>query len=114
MSWEMKESQIESITLLELHGRLTREEGSQPLEDKLQSLIVASRPAVLLECSQVSFIDSGGIGALVRAMITAKKRKGDLKLLNLSPKMRAALDIVGLLKSIEAYDDQAKALASFR
>lgn len=110
----MKEKQLESITLLELSGRLTREEGSQALEERLQSLILGHHPALLLECSQISFIDSSGIGALVRGVVTAKKRKGDVKLLNISPKMRAALDIVGLLKSIDVFDDQVTALSSFR
>lgn len=113
MSWETKERQAGSVTVLELHGRLTGEEGSDLLTRKLQSLIAQGCYALLLDCSQVTVVDSSGIGALVRCFISLDKRGGQLKLLNLSPPMQMALRVLGLIESMESFTDEAKALASF-
>lgn len=115
MSWEMKVRQPEStITILELRGKLTLGEGVQPLDKKLQTLVDRGDINLLLECSQVTSIDSSGIGTLVRGLTGAEKRRGKLKLLNLAPSVRAALTLVGLLKAIESYENEPEAIASFQ
>lgn len=114
MSWETTERNIGSITLLELRGRLTGEEGTDLLTQKFQSLIAQGRYFLLLDCSQVTVVDSSGIGTLVRCFISLDKRGGQLKLLNLSPPMQMALRVLGLIESMESFADETEALASFR
>ena len=114
MAWEIKNRQLDSVVLVDVAGNLELSGGSDALEEKLQALIQSGHRALLLECSQVSSIDSSGIGALVRCVISLHKRGGILKLLNVSPVMRSALKVLGLIERIESYDDQAAALASFK
>jgi len=114
MSWEIKDRQINSVVLVDVIGRLELSAGSDALEEKLQALIHDGHRAFLLDCSQVSSIDSAGIGALVRCVISLHNRGGNLKLLNLSPVMRVALKVLGLIERIESYDDETAALASFK
>lgn len=114
MSWETTERNIGSITLLELRGRLTGEEGTDLLTQKFQSLMAQGRYFLLLDCSQVTVVDSSGIGTLVRCFISLDKRGGQLKLLNLSPPMQMALRVLGLIESMESFADETEALASFR
>ncbi len=113
MPMVVMERQANSVTVLELSGQLTIGGGSDILNEKLQKLIAAGRPNLLLDCSQVSRIDSQGISTLVRALISATKRGGKLKLLKPSPKVRQVLDITRLQTVIESFDDEAKAFASF-
>jgi anti-sigma B factor antagonist len=113
MTWGMKEHLMGRVALLELNGRLTMGGATEALDTELRSVIVRGYPNLLLECSQVSGIDSGGIGTLVRYRATAQKHGGNLKLLNPSTRMRAALELVGLLKVMESFDDKTVALASF-
>jgi anti-sigma B factor antagonist len=114
MAWELKDRQIDSVTLVDVVGRLETSGGSDALEEKLQSLIRQGQRSLLLECSRVSAIDSSGIGALVRCVISVHNRGGDLKLLRLSPVMRSALKVLGLIERLESFDDEATALASFK
>lgn len=115
MTWEMKERKAElGVTILELSGKLTLGEGVEPLKERLQSLVAQGEKKMLLKCTQVSLIDSTGIGTLVRGFVSLDKRGGQLKLLQLSPTMRTALQVLGLVHRIESFEDENTALASFR
>ena len=101
------------MTILELSGRLFIGEASDELDQKLQGFMSAGRVNFLLDCSHVSGIDSQGIKSLVRGLISAQKRGGNLKLLNLSRRVKEVLRITRLLTVIESFDDEGAALQSF-
>ena len=113
MSIEIKERQLGKVTLLELSGRLALGEGSTGLHERINAHFEAGRVNLLLECSQVTALDSQGISALVRGVISAGKRGGQFKILKPSPRVRQILEVTRLFKVIETFDDEAKALASF-
>lgn len=113
MSVEIGERRAGPVTVLELSGRLTVGKGSDVLDEKLQTLIADGRSALLLDCSQLSSIDSQGISALVRAVVSIGKRGGRLKLLKPTPRVRYVLEITRLIKVIECFDDEAAAIRSF-
>lgn len=108
-----KEMQSGSVTILVLSGRLFIGEASDELDHKLQDFISAGQVNFLLDCSHVSGIDSQGIKSLVRGVISAQKRGGKLKLLNLSHRMKVVLQITRLLTVIESFEDEGAALQSF-
>ena len=112
MSWSVTERQRGSVTILELSGRLTMGGGSEALYEKLRSLIAGGRAAVLLDCSQVSAIDSQGVQTLLRGVRLAKESAGRLALLKMSPRLREALSITRLLPVIENFEDEETALRS--
>lgn len=107
------ERQAGSVTILELSGRLFIGEASDQLDQKLQDLMSAGRANLLLDCSHVGGIDSQGIKSLVRGVISAQKRGGQLKLLKLSHRVKEVLQITRLLTVIESFDDEVAALQSF-
>jgi anti-sigma B factor antagonist len=113
MSVGITERQVGPVTILELSGRLALGEGSTALNEKLQSLIGEGRVNMLLECSRVTALDSQGISALVRGIISTQKRGGKLKLLRVAPRVRHVLEVTRLLSVIESFEDEAKALASY-
>lgn len=113
MSLEIKERAVGPVTCLEVRGRLTMGKGAQQLDKKLQDTIVAGCLAVLLDCSQVSIIDSQGLKVLVRGFVSLDKQGGKLKLLRMSDRVRAVLEITQLLDVIENFDDEDAALKSF-
>ncbi|MFQ5817580.1 MAG: STAS domain-containing protein [Terriglobia bacterium] len=113
MPVEVKERQVDSVSVLELSGRLTMGAGSEARDERLQSLIAGGHRALLLDCRQGSAIDTQGIKALVRSVTAVEKQGGKLKLLNVSPRMRKVLDLTRLLTVIESFDDEAAARASF-
>ena len=108
----LRERSIGPITLLELSERLTIEYVPE-LRDRLQTLAGQGRRSFLLDCSQVRVVDSQGIGGLVRDWVSLKNRGGKLKLLNPSVRLREVLQVVGLHKVIESFDDIEPALRGF-
>jgi anti-anti-sigma factor len=107
-----RETTVGSVTLLTLGGRLTTKSIGE-LHEKLQKLADTGRTALLLDCSQVTAIDSRGLGSLVRHSVSLERRGGTLKLLRLSPRMAEAFELTGLRKVFECFDDVSLALRSF-
>ena len=107
----VSERRVGPVTILELAPRLTHAEGSE-LHHVVSGLLDGGSQAVLLDCSRVTFIDSLGIGGLIRTWLAVGKR-GKLKLFGLSPHLREVLQITGLLKVMDSFEDVGLALRSF-
>jgi len=101
------------VLVVELRGRLVMGDGDQELDAALQVLIGRGERALLLDCANVPAIDSQGIRSLVRNAVSLHNRGGQLKLLNLTPRVRSVLEVTRLLNVIEAFDDEEAALRSF-
>ena len=111
--FEIIERQAGPVTILVLQGPLTSSGGKAALVQKFDQLVSNGQSKLLLECSQVNFIDSEGIEALVRGMTTAQKKGGALKLLNLTPAVQRVLTALAMMNVFETFTDEASALASF-
>jgi anti-anti-sigma factor len=108
-----KERNAGRVTILECVGRQTAGEGTQALHDRVQALLAEGRIFLLLDLSQLRSIYSEDISALVRSFISTAKSGGKLKLLKLSSRVRQVLDATRLFNVLEAFDDEAAAIASF-
>jgi anti-sigma B factor antagonist len=69
-------------------------------------------PDVVLQLDQVEFVDSSGLGALVRLMQAARAKGGDLKLSGVSARIRKTLEMTGLLAKFETYDSAEEAITA--
>jgi len=67
---------------------------------------------VVLQLDQVEFVDSSGLGAIVRLMQAARSKGGDLKLSGVPPRMRKTLEMTGLLSQFETYDSVEEAITA--
>lgn len=105
--------QIQDVVILDLKGRLTAGLGDQILRDAIDELLAEGRRRVLLNLSEVAFVDSAGIGELVAGLKTARRFGADLKLLNLGDRVYSTLDMARLLPTFETYRDEAEAIRSF-
>ena len=65
---------------------------------------------VVLQMEQVGFIDSSGLGALVRLLSSARAKGGDIKLCGVQERVRKTLEMTNLLSLFETYDSQAEAI----
>jgi len=104
---------IGPVVLVEMSGRLVMGEGSERLEEELQRRIAAGERALLLDWAGVSVIDSQGLKALVHGVISIRKVGGQLKLLNVDPRVHDVLEMTRLLTVIETFDNREAALRSF-
>jgi len=108
----LHQRRVGPVTLLELSERLTIENVPE-LRDTVQDLAVHGHRSLLLDCSRVSVVDSQGLGGLVSNWLTLKKGGGKMELLNPSVRLREVLQIVGMHKVIECFDDIGQALRAF-
>jgi anti-anti-sigma factor len=105
--------QIQDVMILDLKGRLTAGLGDQILRDAIDELLAENRKKILLNLSEVAFVDSAGIGELVAGLKTARRFGAELKLLNLGERVYSTLDMARLLPTFETYDQEAEAISSF-
>jgi anti-sigma B factor antagonist len=106
--------EVDGVTVLDLNGRITLGEGSVVLREAVRDLIGKGSKRILLNLGNVNYIDSSGLGELVSAFTTAKNQSIDVKLLNLTKKVHDLLQLTKLYTVFDIYDDEAKAIASFR
>ena len=83
------------------------------LEKSIQGFYDNKRYRIVLDLSGVDFLASAAMRALVESLKTAKKHRGDLVLAEPSPRIRRALEIVGLSTVFSTYDDITEAVGQF-
>jgi anti-sigma B factor antagonist len=106
--------EVDGVTVLDLSGRITLGEGSVQLRDAVRGLISKGVKSILLNMSDVNYIDSSGLGELVSAFTTAKNQGADVKLLGLTKKVKDVLQLTKLYTVFDIYDDEASAIGSFK
>jgi anti-sigma B factor antagonist len=89
--------QVDGVTIVDCSGRITLGEGSVVMRDTVRELLSKGNKKIVLNLGEVNYIDSSGIGELVSAFTTTKNQGGELKLLNLTKRVRALLQITKLL-----------------
>ena len=104
---------VGDVVVLDLKGRITMGEGDELLKDKINSLVLQGRKKLILNLEGVPYIDSAGLGEIVRTYTTVSRQGGSLKLLNLTKRITDLLSITKLLTVFETYDVEADAVRSF-
>ena len=110
---QIEERVVNDVTILDLKGKITLGEGDEVLKDKINSLILQNRKRILLNLEDVPYIDSAGLGEIVRTYTTVSRQGGQLKLVNLTKRITDLLSITKLLTVFETYDNEADAVRSF-
>ena len=114
MALSIASREVDGVTVLDLNGRITLGEGSVQLRDAIRDLIGKGQKSILLNLSEVNYIDSSGLGELVSAYTTARNQGAALKLLGLSKKVNDLLQLTKLYTVFDIYDDEAHAITAFR
>ena len=110
---QIEERSAGDVTVLDLKGKMTLGEGDELLKDKINSLLQQGRRKVVLNLEGVPYIDSAGLGEIVRTYTTIRKQDGTLKLLNLTKRITDLLSITKLLTVFDTFDSEADAVRSF-
>ena len=111
---EIVERTVNDVTVLDLKGKMTLGEGDELLKDKINSLLAAGKKKLLLNLESVPYIDSAGLGEVVRTYTTVSRQGGSLKLLNLTKCIEDLLSITKLLTVFDTYDNEAEAVKSYK
>jgi len=104
---------VNDVLVIALSGRMVLGDANATFHDFLHEAIDKGSHKILVDLTNVTYIDSSGIGELVNAHIQVKKFGGKLKLARLSPKVREMMHITQLDKVMDIHPDEARALAAF-
>jgi anti-sigma B factor antagonist len=110
---DIAERTVSDVTVLDLKGKMTLGEGDELLKDKINSLLASGKRKLVLNLEGVPYIDSAGLGEIVRTYTTVSRQGGSLKLLNLTKRIEDLLSITKLLTVFETFDTEAEAINSF-
>jgi anti-sigma B factor antagonist len=113
MSVKISIRQVGDVSVMDIAGRITLGDGSSSLRDTLRDLIGKNQKKILLNLSEVSYIDSSGIGELVSGFTTVTNQGGQLKLLGLTKRVQDLLQITKLYTVFDVHEEEAHAVRSF-
>jgi anti-sigma B factor antagonist len=104
--------QAGNVTLVDVSGRLTSFEGLA-FCDAIQRLLRNGEIDIILNLKDLDYLDSSGIGELVRNYLAVVKKGGSMKVVGLAPKVEEILKITQLYQVFPEFPDEESALESF-
>ena len=111
---QIEQRAVGDVVVLDVKGRVTLGEGDELLKDKVNSLLNQSQKKIVLNLAEVPYIDSAGLGEIVRTYTTVSRQGGSLKLLNLTKRIEDLLSITKLLTVFDTFDSEAEAVKSYK
>ncbi|MEP6569633.1 MAG: STAS domain-containing protein [Acidobacteriota bacterium] len=109
----INERHVKDITILDLKGRLRVGGNAVALHRSIRSLLLEKKSQILLNLTDVTFIDSCGLGELVASQVSVENKGGEIKLMGLTNTLRELLTATRLLTVFDAYESEADAIQSF-
>jgi anti-sigma B factor antagonist len=111
---EIRERELEGIMVLDLMGKVTRGESEELLRDRILDLTEGGHTCVIINLSGVPYIDSSGLGELVRCFTSMRRSGGRVGLTQLNRRLVDLFRITKLADIFETYDTDADAARSLR
>jgi len=106
--------EVGDVAIVDFSGRITLGEGSATLRTTVRELVTAGHRKILLNLGDVDYIDSSGIGELVGAYTTVRGASGELKLMQLTKRVRDLIQITRLFTVFDVQSDESAAISAFR
>jgi anti-sigma B factor antagonist len=110
---KITERLVGDVVLLDLQGKILIGEGDDQLREAVTKLADSGKTKILLNLAEVPYVDSAGLGEIVRCYTTVSRKGGKLKLLHLTKKIQDLLAITKLLTVFETYENEEEAIKSF-
>jgi anti-sigma B factor antagonist len=109
----MTEREVSGVTVVDLDGRIVLGEESNSFRERVKGLLANNHKKIVLNMSNVTYIDSAGLGTLVATFHSARSQGATLKLCNLGQKFKEVLQVTKLMTVFDVYDNEATAIQSF-
>ena len=104
--------EVGRVTIVRCNGRIVAGSESESLRAHVTWLL-RDRRAIVLHLGDVGFIDSSGLGTIVRSLTSTRQARGDMKLCNVPEHVRKVLELSHLTNLFDAHDSEEKAVAAF-
>lgn len=112
MRLELQTRDVGRVTIVHCKGRIVAGGETESLRTHIDWLL-RDRRAIVLHLGDVVFIDSSGIGTMVRALTSTRQARGDMKLCNVPEHVGKVLQLSHLSKLFDSHDSEDNAVAAF-
>jgi anti-sigma B factor antagonist len=112
MELSFESRRVGDVSVVRCKGRIVDSPESAAFQKHIQDLLPYTR-CVVLHMGDIQFVDSSGLGLLVRILIRSRSAGGQIKLCAVSPKLAEVLRITHLEPLFESYELEEQAIASF-
>jgi anti-sigma B factor antagonist len=110
---KLESTHVGQVVVLHLHGKMVGPDEYVNLHDSLDEFALQSRMNVVIDMTNVPFIDSTGVGALMRALFAFRRRGGRLKFCGLNKRVDDVFYTIDLRNIFHVYDTQLDAVSAF-
>jgi anti-sigma B factor antagonist len=110
---KIEKRQKGDVLILDLKGKILIGSGIDELRDAINTAIKEGNTNFLLNFKEVPYLDSTGLGEVVRTYTSAKNAGGMVKIVNLTQKVRDLLSVTKLITVFDTFEDEDKAVESF-
>ena len=110
---ELKEEKKGEVLIIALDGELMGGEESKRLQERVSQAIQEETCCIVVDMVEVKWMNSSGLGMLMASLTTLRGSGGDLKLANVSDRVRRPIEVTKLDKVIRMYDSLEEAVKSF-
>ncbi len=104
---------VEDIAIIDISGRITLGEGNVMLRESIRQLLEKGNKKIILNLHGVGYVDSSGVGELVKSYTTIRSHGGQMKLVSLSQRLHDLLQLTRLYTVFDIQVDEASAIQSF-
>lgn len=104
--------EVGRVTIVRCNGRIVAGSESESLRAHVAWLLHSSR-SIVLNLGKVGFVDSSGLGTMVRVLASTRQARGDMKLCDVPEAVRKILDMTRLTTIFDAHESEEKAVAAF-
>ena len=113
MDLNIVNKQVGDVSVVALKGRIVLGEESSALRERVKNLVGDGKKKIVLNMTNVTYIDSAGLGALVAAHVSAKKDCATLLLSDLGTKFHEVMQVTRLLTVFSVFATEGEAISSF-
>ena len=104
--------EVGRVTIVRCNGRIVAGGESESLRAHIDRLLL-DRRSIILHMGEVGFIDSSGLGTMVRSLTSIRRAHGDLKLCNVTEQVRKVLEMSRLTQVFDTHESEERAVAAF-
>lgn len=104
---------VKDVVVIDIEGKILLGEGDVEIKQAVDGTLKKGTKKILLNLAKVPYIDSAGLGEIIRCFTALRRSGGSLKLLSPNPRIIDLLNITNLLNVFDWYEDEPSALKSF-
>jgi anti-sigma B factor antagonist len=103
-----------NVTIFDLKGKILFGDGIDELRQSINAALKDNEKQLVLNFAEVPYLDSTGLGEVVRSYTTLKKEGGTVKIANLTNKVKDLMMVTKLITVFETFNDENEAVNSFK